>query len=87
MGLQSYINKALISIPEASHSTLKAFVKFGKAKTGAEQSSYFNKLKPLSYSSFHLNPTDFFTISVIDATIVPSQTFYKSYQVHENSLL
>jgi hypothetical protein len=41
------INTTPIPIPEASNSTLKPFVKSGKAKTGAEQSLSFNKLKSL----------------------------------------
>jgi len=32
--------------------------------------AYAPKLKALSYSSLHLNPTNFFTISVKGATIV-----------------
>jgi hypothetical protein len=70
MGLLSCINTALIPIPDASHSTLKDLIKSGKAKTGAKQSLSFNNLKALSCSSFHLNPTDFFTISVKGAAIV-----------------
>jgi hypothetical protein len=70
MGLLSCINTTSIPIAEASHSTSKAFVKSGKAKISIEQSLTFNKLKILSCSSFHLNPTDFFTISVISVAIV-----------------
>jgi hypothetical protein len=70
MGLLSCINTAPIPIPDASHSTSKALLKSDKAKTGAEHSLSFNKLKALFCSSFHLNPTDFFTISVKGAAIV-----------------
>jgi len=70
MGLLSCINTAPIPIPDASYSTSKALVKSGKAKTNAEQSLYFNKLKVLSCSSFYLNPTDFFRILVKGAAIV-----------------
>ena len=38
MDLISCINIALIPMLEASHSTSKAFIKSGKAKTGASQS-------------------------------------------------
>jgi len=69
MGLLSYI-QPLIHIPEASHSTSKALVKSCKVKKDVEQSLSFIKLKALSYSSFHLNPTDFLTISVKDVARV-----------------
>jgi hypothetical protein len=57
-------------MPEASHSTLKAFVKSCKAKIGATQSLFFNKLKALSCSSSYLNPTYFFIILVKGVVIV-----------------
>jgi hypothetical protein len=42
---------------EASHSTSKAFLKSGKAKIGATQSLFLNKLKALSCSTSYLNLT------------------------------
>jgi hypothetical protein len=53
-------------MPEASHLTLKAC----KAKTGATQSLFFNKLKALSCSSSHLNPTDFFIYIILVKSVV-----------------
>jgi hypothetical protein len=70
MGLLSYINTTPITIFEALHSTSKAFIKSGKAKTGSKQSFSFNKLKALSCSSFHLNPIDYFIILVKGVAIV-----------------
>jgi len=70
MSLLSCINTTLIHMPEASHSTLKAFVKSCKAKTDATQSLFFNKLKTLSCSSSYLNPTEFFIILVKGVIIV-----------------
>jgi hypothetical protein len=69
-GLISYSNTVPILIHEASHSTLKTFVKSSKAKTGSEQTLSFNKLKNLSCSSFYLNSTDFLSILVKDDAIV-----------------
>jgi hypothetical protein len=60
----------LILIHEASHSTLKTFVKSSKAKTASEQTLSFNKLKNLSCSSFYLNSIDFLSILVKDDAIV-----------------
>jgi len=70
MSLLSYIKIVLISIPEASNSISKVFVKLGKASNEAEISFSFNKLKDFSCSFSHLKPIVFFTISINGEVIV-----------------
>jgi len=86
MGLLSCTKTTPIPIPDASHSTSKALVKYGKANTGADQSLSFNKLKALSCSSFHLKPTEFFAISIKGITMVlKSFTNLDTIQERSNS--
>jgi hypothetical protein len=59
-----------IPIIEASHSISKALLKLGKDSNSAEIHFNFNKLKALSCSSPHLNPTDFLMILVNGEAIV-----------------
>ena len=75
MGHFSCIKMATISISEASHSISKALLKSGKDSKGADINFDFNMLKAFSYSSPHLKPTIFFTISVNrEAIILKSMT-------------
>jgi hypothetical protein len=70
IGLRSCSKTTPILIPDASHSISNAFVKSGKAKTGAEHIFSFKRTKA-NYCSFpHLNPTDFLTTSFKGAAIV-----------------
>jgi hypothetical protein len=66
----SYIRIAPLPIPKASHSISKVLLKSGKDSNGVEINFDFNKLKALSRSSPHLNPTDFLMISVNGEAIV-----------------
>jgi hypothetical protein len=70
MGHFSCIRTAPIHIPKASHSISKALLKSGKDSNGAEINFDFNMLNALSYSSPHLNPTNFLMISIIGEAIV-----------------
>jgi hypothetical protein len=50
------------------HIQINAFIKSGKAKTSAEHNFSFKRAKVDSYSSPHLNSTDFLTTSFKGAT-------------------
>ena len=69
MGLPSCIKKTPIPFPEASHSTIKVFVKFGVAKTGARHIASFRCSKALVASGVHENAY-FFNNVVRGATIL-----------------
>jgi len=70
MGRFSCIRTAPIPIPEASYSISKALLKSGEESNGAEINLDFNKLNAFSYSSPHLNPTNFLMILVNRKAIV-----------------
>jgi hypothetical protein len=69
-GLPSYIRTTPIPFPEASHSTIKVFVKFGVVKTGALHITSLSCSKSLVASGVHENAS--FLVSVIKgAAILP----------------
>ena len=70
MGLSSCIKTTPIPFPEASHSTIKVFVKFGVAKISAWHISYLRCLKAFVASGVHENAS-FFNNVVRGAAILP----------------
>ena len=55
MGLPSYIKTTQIPFPEASHSTIKVFVKFGIPKTSASHIASLRCSKALDASEVNEN--------------------------------
>ena len=70
MGLPSCIKTSPIPFPEASHSTIKVFVKSGVAKTGAWHIASLRCLKAFVASGVHENES-FFNNVVRGAAILP----------------
>ena len=70
MGLPSCIKTTPIPFPEASHSTVKVFLKFGVAKTGARHIASLRCSKALVASGVHENAS-FVNNVVRGAAILP----------------
>jgi hypothetical protein len=69
-GIPSCIRTTPIKFPEASHSTIKVFVKFGVVKKGCFHITSLICSKSLLASGFHENAS-FLVISIKGATILP----------------
>ena len=68
MGLPSCIKTTPIPFPEASHSTIKVFVKSGVAKIGARHIASLRRSKALVASGVHENA--YFSIMLLEVLIL-----------------
>ena len=66
--LPSYIRTAPIPFPEASHSTIKVFVKSGVVKTGALHITSLSCSKDLVTSRVHENAS--FLVSAVKSVVI-----------------